>query len=89
MPVDFDSLGTYLRQERERQQVSLQAMAGATKIQLKEQPRRYCRPLPLLPYGESTAHPWQHWVLLKLPHPPRQRRHRAARPPGKGAYLRP
>ena len=35
MPVDFDSLGTYLRQERERQQVSLQAMAGATKIQLK------------------------------------------------------
>jgi hypothetical protein len=23
MPVDFDSLGTYLRQERERQQVSL------------------------------------------------------------------
>src|SRR5262247_577075 len=35
MPVDFDSLGTYLRQERERQQVSLQAMAAATKIQLK------------------------------------------------------
>ena len=35
MPVDFDSLGIYLRQERERQQVSLQAMAGATKIQLK------------------------------------------------------
>ena len=35
MPVDFDSLGTYLRQERERQQVSLPAMAAATKIQLK------------------------------------------------------
>lgn len=35
MPVEFDSLGTYLRQERERQQVSLQAMAAATKIQLK------------------------------------------------------
>jgi cytoskeleton protein RodZ len=35
MPVDFDSLGSYLRQERERQQVSLQAMAAATKIQLK------------------------------------------------------
>jgi cytoskeleton protein RodZ len=35
MPVDFDSLGNYLRQERERQQVSLQAMAAATKIQLK------------------------------------------------------
>jgi cytoskeleton protein RodZ len=35
MPVDFDSLGTYLRQERERQQVSLQAIATATKIQLK------------------------------------------------------
>src|SRR5919108_3371430 len=35
MPVDFDSLGSYLRQERERQQVSLQAIAAATKIQLK------------------------------------------------------
>ena len=35
MPVDFDSLGNYLRQERERQQVSLPAMAAATKIQLK------------------------------------------------------
>ena len=35
MPVDFDSLGSYLRQERERQQVSLQEMAAATKIQLK------------------------------------------------------
>ena len=35
MPVDFDSLGNYLRQERERQQVSLLAMAAATKIQLK------------------------------------------------------
>ena len=35
MPVDFDSLGSYLRQERERQQVSLRAIAAATKIQLK------------------------------------------------------
>jgi cytoskeleton protein RodZ len=35
MPVDFDSLGSYLRQERERQQVSLPAIAAATKIQLK------------------------------------------------------
>jgi len=35
MPVDFDSLGNYLRQERERQQVSLQEIAAATKIQLK------------------------------------------------------
>ena len=35
MQVDSDSLGTYLRQERERQQVSLQDIAAATKIQLK------------------------------------------------------
>src|SRR5215471_11579591 len=35
MPVDFDSLGSYLRQERERHQVSLQEIAAATKIQLK------------------------------------------------------
>src|SRR6266446_498645 len=35
MPVDFDSLGSYLRQERERQQVSLQEIAAATKIQCK------------------------------------------------------
>src|SRR5215831_13324927 len=35
MPVDSDSLGSYLRQERERQQVSLQEIAAATKIQLK------------------------------------------------------
>lgn len=35
MPVEFDSLGSYLRQERERQQVSLQEIAAATKIQLK------------------------------------------------------
>src|SRR5215471_21151675 len=35
MPVDFDSLGSYLHQERERQQVSLQEVAAATKIQLK------------------------------------------------------
>jgi cytoskeletal protein RodZ len=35
MPVDFDSLGSYLRQERERQQVSLPEIAAATKIQLK------------------------------------------------------
>ena len=35
MQVDFDSLGSYLRQERERQQVSLQDVAAATKIQLK------------------------------------------------------
>ena len=35
MQVDFDSLGSYLRQERERQQVSLQEVAAATKIQLK------------------------------------------------------
>jgi cytoskeleton protein RodZ len=35
MPVDSDSLGSYLRQERERQQVSLQDIAAATKIQLK------------------------------------------------------
>ncbi len=35
MPVDFDSLGSYLRQERERQQVSLQEIAAATKIQYK------------------------------------------------------
>ena len=35
MPVDFDSLGSCLRQERERQQVSLQDIAAATKIQLK------------------------------------------------------
>jgi cytoskeleton protein RodZ len=35
MQVDFDSLGSYLHQERERQQVSLQEVAAATKIQLK------------------------------------------------------
>jgi len=35
MPVDFDSLGSYLRHERERQEVSLQEIAAATKIQLK------------------------------------------------------
>ena len=35
MQVDFDSLGSYLHQERERQQVSLQEIAAATKIQLK------------------------------------------------------
>ena len=35
MPVDSDSLGSYLRQERERQQVSLPEIAAATKIQLK------------------------------------------------------
>ena len=35
MPVDSDSLGSYLRQERERQRVSLQDLAAATKIQLK------------------------------------------------------
>ena len=35
MPVDSDSLGSYLRQERERQHVSLQDIAAATKIQLK------------------------------------------------------
>ena len=35
MPVDSDSLGSYLRQERERQRVSLQDIAAATKIQLK------------------------------------------------------
>src|SRR3989442_1179453 len=35
MLVDYDSLGSYLRQERERQQVSLQDIAAATKIQLK------------------------------------------------------
>ena len=35
MPVDSDSLGTYLRQQRERRQVSLQDIAAATKIQLK------------------------------------------------------
>src|SRR5215813_3593526 len=35
MPVDFDSLGSYLRQERERQQVSLPEIAAVTKIQLK------------------------------------------------------
>lgn len=35
MAVDSDSLGSYLRQERERQQVSLQDIAAATKIQLK------------------------------------------------------
>jgi cytoskeleton protein RodZ len=35
MQVDFDSLGSYLRQERERQQVALQDVAAATKIQLK------------------------------------------------------
>src|SRR5262245_58075933 len=35
MPVDSDSLGSYLRQERERQQVSLQDIAAATKIQLR------------------------------------------------------
>ena len=35
MQVDFDSLGSFLHQERERQQVSLQEMAAATKIQLK------------------------------------------------------
>ncbi len=35
MPVDSDSLGSYLRQERERHQVSLQDIAAATKIQLK------------------------------------------------------
>ena len=35
MPVDSDSLGSYLRQERERQHVSLQDIVAATKIQLK------------------------------------------------------
>lgn len=35
MQVDFDSLGSYLRQERERQQIPLQDIAAATKIQLK------------------------------------------------------
>src|SRR5215831_15643042 len=35
MQVDFDSLGSYLHQERERRQVSLQEIAAATKIQLK------------------------------------------------------
>src|SRR5215831_3061724 len=35
MLVDSDSLGSYLRQERERQRVSLQDIAAATKIQLK------------------------------------------------------
>jgi cytoskeleton protein RodZ len=35
MQVDFDSLGSYLHQERERQQVPLQEVAAATKIQLK------------------------------------------------------
>jgi len=35
MPVDSDSLGSYLRQERIRQQVSLQDIAATTKIQLK------------------------------------------------------
>src|SRR5215470_14000639 len=35
MPVDSDSLGSYLRQERERQRVSLQDLAASTKIQLK------------------------------------------------------
>jgi len=35
MLVDYDSLGSYLRQERERQQVSLQDIAATTKIQLK------------------------------------------------------
>lgn len=35
MPVDSDSLGAYLRQERQRRQVSLQEIAAATKIQLK------------------------------------------------------
>jgi len=35
MPVDFDSLGSYLRQERERHQMTLQEIAAATKIQLK------------------------------------------------------
>src|SRR2546428_12693711 len=35
MQVDFDSLGSYLRQERERQQVALQDIAATTKIQLK------------------------------------------------------
>jgi cytoskeletal protein RodZ len=35
MPVDSESLGSYLRQERERQRVSLQDIAATTKIQLK------------------------------------------------------
>src|SRR6266446_5616513 len=35
MLVDSDSLGSYLRQGRERQQVSLQDIAATTKIQLK------------------------------------------------------
>jgi len=35
MAVDSDSLGSYLRQERERQQVALQDIAATTKIQLK------------------------------------------------------
>src|SRR2546430_11681621 len=35
MPVDFDSLGSFRRQGRERQQVSLQEIAAATKIQCK------------------------------------------------------
>src|SRR5258706_8365910 len=35
MLVDFDSLGSYLHQERERQQISLLEVAAATKIQLR------------------------------------------------------
>ncbi len=35
MQVDADSLGNYLRRERERQQVSLQDISAATKIQLQ------------------------------------------------------
>ncbi len=35
MPVDSTSLGDYLRQERERQQVSLHDISAATKIQLR------------------------------------------------------
>jgi cytoskeletal protein RodZ len=35
MPVDADSLGSYLRQERERRRVPLQDISAVTKIQLK------------------------------------------------------
>ena len=53
MPVDFDSLGTYLRQERERQQVSLQAMAAATKIQ-----RKFLEALERDAYDQLPASPF-------------------------------
>ncbi len=53
MQVDFDSLGTYLRQERERQQVALQDVAESTKIQ-----RKFLEALEHDAYDQLPAEPF-------------------------------